>query len=176
VTAPVRAVDAAEAEACQAALVALLEDAVEAGASIGFVPPLGPTEARDYWGAVVEAVREGARVLLVARDPGGAVIGSAQLGLEMRANGRHRAEVMKVMVHRRVRRRGIGRALMLAAEEHAHRLGRSTLYLDTRLGDPSERLYRSLGWTFVGSIPRYAVSAGGRLDANAIYYKLLARR
>lgn len=174
--APIRAVDAAEAEAHLGALADILEDAVDDGASIGFVPPLGPTEARDYWQSVVEAVREGSRVLLVAYGPDGALVGSAQLGLEGRANGRHRAEVMKVMVHRRARRRGIGRALLLAAEEHAHRLGRSTLVLDTRLGDPSERLYRAAGWTFVGSIPRYARSAGGALDANAIYYKLLPAR
>ena len=77
------------------------------------------------------------------------------------------------MVHTRARRRGIGRALMLAAEAEARRLGRSTLFLDTRLGDPSEILYRSLGWEFAGSIPRYARSAGGALDANAIYYRLL---
>ncbi len=133
--APIRAVDAAEAEAHLGALADILEDAVDDGASIGFVPPLGPTEACDYWRSVVEAVREGSRVLLVAYGPDGALVGSAQLGLEGRANGRHRAEVMKVMVHRRARRRGIGRSLLLAAEEHAHRLGRSTLVLDTRLRD-----------------------------------------
>ena len=100
-------------------------------------------------------------------------MGSAQLDLAMRANARHRAEVSKVMVHRRARRRGIGRALMLALEEHARRLGRTTLVLDTRQGDPSEALYRALGWTFAGAIPCYARSATGALDATALYYKLL---
>jgi ribosomal protein S18 acetylase RimI-like enzyme len=80
---------------------------------------------------------------------------------------------MKVMVHRKARRRGLGCALMLAAEEEARRRGRTTLYLDTRRGDPAERLYLTTGWTYVGSIPRYARSADGTLDANAIYYKLL---
>jgi len=91
----------------------------------------------------------------------------------MRENARHRAEVSKVMVHRRARRRGVGRALMLALEGHARRLGRTTLILDTRQGDPSETLYRGLGWTFAGAIPAYARSATGALDATAYYYKLL---
>ncbi len=172
-TAPIEALTAEAAQAELSALAALLEDAVASGASIGFLPPLGPAEAADYWTTVVASVRAGTRVLLAARDADGAVVGSVQVDLESRPNGRHRAEVMKVMVHRRARRRGLGHALMAAAEEHARRLGRTTLFLDTRLGDPAERLYRAQGWTFAGSIPRYARSAGGALDANAIYYKLL---
>jgi acetyltransferase len=170
-------IDALTAEAARAAiphLSRLLEDAVESGASIGFLPPLGPTEAADYWAGVAAAVAEGTRVLLVAHDAGGDLVGSAQLALETRPNGRHRAEVMKVMVHRNSRRQGLGRALMLAAEAEARRRGRTTLFLDTRLGDAAEGLYRATGWTFAGSIPRYARSADGALDANAIYYKLLA--
>ena len=77
------------------------------------------------------------------------------------------------MVLRSTRRHGIGRSLMLAAEDHARRLGRSTLILDTRAGDPSERLYASLGWQRVGEIPRFAQSADGVLHATALYYKLL---
>ena len=80
---------------------------------------------------------------------------------------------MKLMVHTRARRRGIGRALMLAAETEARRRGRTTLVLDTRRGDPSEALYLSLGWTLAGIIPRYARSADGALDATAFYYRLL---
>jgi ribosomal protein S18 acetylase RimI-like enzyme len=169
-------IESLTAEAARAAtrdLDMLLEDAVDSGASIGFLPPLGPTEAADYWAEVAAAVAGGSRVLLVARDADGALVGSAQLGLETRPNGRHRAEVMKVMVHRKARRRGLGRDLMLAAEAEARRRGRTTLFLDTRRGDPAERLYLATGWTYAGSIPRYARSAGGALDANAIYYKLL---
>jgi GNAT superfamily N-acetyltransferase len=77
------------------------------------------------------------------------------------------------MVHRDARRRGIGRALMVAIEGHARGLGRTTLHLDTRQGDPSEALYRSLGWQPAGTIPRWARSADGRLDATAFYYRLL---
>jgi acetyltransferase len=169
----VDALTANEARAAEADLVALLADAVDSGASVGFLPPLLPARAIAYWRTVVDDVEAGTRVLLAARGADGALVGSAQLELATRENGRHRAEVAKVMVLRAVRRQGIGRALMLAAEDHARRLGRSTLVLDTRAGDPSERLYASVGWRRVGEIPRYARSASGGLDATALYYKLV---
>lgn len=154
-------------------LVALLQDVVDGGASVGFLPPLGAAEAAAYWREVAAKMKDGSRLLWICREPDGAVTGTVQLDLEPRPNGSHRAEVMKLMVLTAARRRGIGRALMLAAEEEARRLGRTTLVLDTRRGDSSERLYRALGWTFAGSIPKYARSASGALDANAIYYRLL---
>jgi acetyltransferase len=155
------------------ALVALLQNVVDDGASIGFLPPLPPEDAARYWQSVAVAMREKRRLLWITRGAGDAVTGSVQLDLEPRPNGSHRAEVMKLMVLTSARRRGLGRLLMRAAEEGARRLGRTTLFLDTRRGDPSEGLYESLGWTFAGSIPRYARSANGALDANAIYYRLL---
>jgi ribosomal protein S18 acetylase RimI-like enzyme len=168
----IEALTAAAAEAARPALVALLRDAVDGGASLGFLPPLDPTEAAEYWDSVGVALRDGSRVLLVARDAAG-IVGSVQLDLAMRANARHRAEVTKLMVHRAARRRGLGRALMLELEHHARRLDRTTLVLDTRQGDPSEALYRALGWEPAGVIPRYAASADGTLHTTALYYKLL---
>ena len=161
------------ARTAEAALVELLGDAVDSGASVGFLPPLLPATASAYWRAVYADVEAGSRVLLAAHNGVGTIVGSAQLELATRENGRHRAEVAKVMVLRSARRRGLGRQLMLAAEEHARRLGRSTLVLDTRAGDTSERLYASVGWKRAGEIPRYARSADGALDATAFYYKLL---
>jgi acetyltransferase len=155
------------------ALAALLQDAVASGASIGFLPPLAAEEAAAYWDAVAAAVADGSRLVLVARGPAGGIAGSVQLDLATRANARHRAEVVRLMVHRDARRRGWGRALMEAVEAHAARLGRTTLVLDTRQGDPAEALYRSLGWQLAGAIPRYARSADGRLEATAIYYRLV---
>ena len=155
------------------ALATILKDSVDGGASVGFLPPLGDAEATAYWREVADAVRAGARVLLVARDTDGALVGTAQLDLPVKPNARHRAEAMKVMVLMRARRRGVGRALMLALEAHARRLGRTTLVLDTRQGDPSEKLYLSVGWRPAGVIPRYAQSAGGALDGSAFYYRLL---
>ena len=169
----VAALGAAEAAGELAALVDLLPDAVDDGASVGFLPPLDPAEGAAYWLGVIDDVAAGTRVLLGARDAGGRLVGSAQLELAMRPNGRHRAEVQKVMVHTAARQRGLGRALMDAAEAEARRRDRTTLVLDTRQGDPSERLYRAAGWTLSGTVPRYARSADGTLHATAFYHKLL---
>jgi GNAT superfamily N-acetyltransferase len=172
VTVTIEALDAAGARRALDALVALLRDAVDGGASVGFLPPLPPAEAVDYWRDVIEDVAAGRRVLLAARDAG-RLVGAAQLELAQKPNARHRAEVQKVMVLAEARRRGIGRALMLAVEDAARRHGRTTLVLDTREGDPSEGLYRSVGWRLTGVVPRYARSAGGGLDGSAFYWKLL---
>jgi len=161
------------ARAARADLVALLRDVVDAGASVGFLPPLEADEAERYWDGVANALGGNSRRLWIARGAGGAVVGSVQLDLEQRPNGSHRAEVMKLMVHTGARRRGIGRALMLAAEAEARNRRRTTLVLDTRRGDPSEALYLSLGWQLAGVIPRYARSADGALDPTAFYYRLL---
>jgi ribosomal protein S18 acetylase RimI-like enzyme len=161
-----------EAEASLYPLSRLIEDAVGDGASIGFLDPMEKGEALAYWLSILPSLRDGSKLLLAAKR-GGVIVGVVQLNLETRANGRHRAEVSKLMVHTSFRRRGIGRALMLAAETEARRLGRTTLFLDTREGDPSEALYRSLGWQLSGVIPAYARSSNGNLDATAFYYKLL---
>jgi acetyltransferase len=174
VDARIEALDADGARACRPGLTHLLVDAVNGGASVGFLPPLDAAEAGAYWESVARAVREGSRVLLVARGPGhDGLVGTAQLGLETRPNGRHRAEVMKVLVLSAARRQGIGRALMDALEEQARQHGRTTLVLDTRAGDPSERLYRACGWTAAGVIPGYARNGEGGLDPTVVYYRLL---
>jgi len=172
-TASIEPLSPSAGRAVRGDLVELLQNVVDDGASVGFLPPLSQGEAGEYWDGVFEAVAGGGRLLWIARAPDAGVAGTVQLDLEKRANGNHRAELIKLMVHTGARRRGIARALMHAAEAEARRRGRRTLFLDTRLGDPSERLYRGLGWQFVGSIPEYARSASGALDANAIYYRLL---
>lgn len=169
----IEAVTAAGAAREEAALVAILQDVVDAGASVGFLAPLARDEAVAYWREVAAAIAAGTRTLLIARLPGQDAVGTVQLELCPRPNGRHRAEVTKLMVRRSARRRGIAGALMRAVEAEARRRGRTTLVLDTRAGDPSERLYRSLGYHRAGAIPRYAESSDGRLDATALYYRLL---
>lgn len=163
----------AGAEAALPELVEILNDSVASGASVGFVPPLGEDEARGYWAGVLADLPRGRRVLLVARLDGRAV-GTVQLEMAAKLNARHRAEVQKLLVHTATRRQGIGRALMDAIEERARAAGLTLLVLDTRQGDPSERLYAAHGWTFAGSIPQYARNGDGGLDATALYYKLLA--
>ena len=153
-------------------LAALLVDAVESGASIGFMPPLGEAEALDYWRGVIAAMREGSRVLLVALD-GGVIQGSVQLALEMRANGNHRAEAMKLFVHRRARRRGLAKLLMAELESIARELGRTVLIMDTRKGGEAERLCESLGYVRFGEVPNYARSSDGELHTTAFFYRQL---
>jgi GNAT superfamily N-acetyltransferase len=153
-------------------LVALLADVVDGGASVGFLPPLAREEALAFWRDVAAAVGAKTRVLWVARADG-EIVGSAQLELATKPNARHRAEVMKVMVLSRARRAGIGRALMQAVENEARCRNRTTLVLDTRQGDPSELLYRSLGWQPAGVVPKYALNGDGGVDPTVFYYKLL---
>jgi ribosomal protein S18 acetylase RimI-like enzyme len=156
----------------QNGLADLLLDAVDSGASIGFLPPVLRNEANSYWASVEEAMRSGNRVLIIAFDASG-IAGAVQLGLEMRANGNHRAEVMKLMVHRRSRGHGLGRELMKHAEMAALGLGRTLLVLDTRRGDPAEQLYSKLGYKSAGVIPRYAKSASGELHDTVFMYREL---
>lgn len=161
-----------EIDAREGELVALLQHCVADGASIGFMAPLSAEDASAYWQRVGRAVQAG-DIRLWAAEADGRLIGSVQLALEQRTNGRHRAEVAKLMVDPALRRRGLGRALMQVLEAEARALGRSTLVLDTRAGDPSERLYEGLGYHRVGEIPNYALSTDGVLHSTAIYYKLL---
>ena len=153
-------------------LIDLLVDAVESGASVGFLPPCDPTEGRAYWTGVQRAMTQGHRVLLAAVEDG-RVWGAVQLDFAAMPNARHRAEVMKLLVHRQVRRRGIGRALMQAVERAARSAGRTLLVLDTRRGDAAEALYRSLGYVRAGIIPRYARSASGVLEDTVYLYREL---
>jgi acetyltransferase len=62
---------------------------------------------------------------------------------------------------------------MATVERAAHDARRTLLVLDTRQGDPSERLYQKCGYTRAGVIPRYARNGDGGLDATVLYYKLL---
>lgn len=153
----------------------LLIDSVESGASIGWIPPMTQSTAEAYWQGRQEAISEGNCALLLAWE-GDTLIGSAQLGLEHRSNGNHRAEVQKVMVHTAQRRRGIGYELMQALEDYAIKHQRTLLFLDTRQGDPSEVLYRKAGYSHAGTIPQYARSANGKLHSTAFYYKILGEQ
>jgi ribosomal protein S18 acetylase RimI-like enzyme len=172
-TIPIRVFTAPEVRGHAAEFAGLLCDAVNGGAAVGFLPPLDDGAARRYWESVASAIEGGYRVVLAA-ERGGAVIGSVQLELARMPNGRHRAEVMKVLVHSGERGRGIGAALMRAAEQEASARGRTLLVLDTRRGDHGERLYRRLGYVEAGVIPDYAESAGGGLHDTVIFYKKVA--
>ena len=146
-------------------LIAVVAD----GASVGFLPPVPREEATGYWRDTI-----GPGVVLLVAEHDGRIVGTVQLQLAMRANGRHRAEVAKLIVDASARRRGIGRQLIEAVEPIARREGRTLLVLDTREGDPSNALYVSMGYQEAGRIPRYARSASGSLDETVFYFKELA--
>jgi GNAT superfamily N-acetyltransferase len=146
-------------------LASLLVDAVASGASVGFLPPLSLEEAARWWRETLPRAQ-----VLVARDAAG-IVGTVQLQPARAANQPHRAEVAKLLVHRRARRRGIGRALMAAVETRARAEGWTLLTLDTKRGDAAESLYRRLGWTCAGVIPGYALDGTGTLCATVIFYR-----
>ena len=151
-----------------AALTGILVGVVSAGASVGFVPPLSPDEAAAYWRDVL---KPGCVLLLARRD--GEIVGTGQLDLAMRPNGRLRAEVRKVLVSVDAQGQGIGKALMAALETAARAEGRSLLHLDTNSDDTSNRLYLSMGYTAAGTIPNWAVDADGTPHPTTFYYKVL---
>jgi GNAT superfamily N-acetyltransferase len=152
-------------------LAALLVDVVNGGASVSYLPPLKVGEAAAWWRATIAGASPRAE-LLVARDPDG-IVGSVQLHPAWAPNQPHRAEVAKLLVHRRARRRGIGRALMGALEARARAGGLRLLTLDTLRGGEGERLYRGAGWTEAGTIPDYAMGSGGAFFETVIFYKRL---
>jgi acetyltransferase len=153
-------------------LVELLIDAVDSGASIGWLPPLAAEEATSYWLTVAAAIGAGERELIVKRE-GNDILGAVQLFPEMRANGRHRAEAGKLFVHRRARRRGLARALLAELEKVATGRSITLLLMDTRQGGEAERLCESLGYTRWGEVPEYARSANGELHTTVFYYRRL---
>ena len=164
---------AAEVVAELPALTNLLLDAVDSGASVGFLPPLGVDVAREYWNEVIHAIDNGNRILIAAFHHAD-LVGSVQLDLAAKPNALHRAEVMKLFVHRKARRQGIATMLITAVELAAKGAGRNLLILDTRQGDPSEYLYLSLGYRHAGVIPRYARSESGELHSTVFLYRELA--
>jgi len=153
-------------------LIPLLCNVVDDGASIGFLAPLADVEARVYWQTVLGPLRAGEKVMFVAKSAG-QIVGSVQLALEPRANGRHRAEVQKLMVHTAARHQGLGRRLMEAAEQAARADNRTLIVLDTRRGDVADGLYQRMGYLQAGIIPRYAISSSGQLHDTVFYYREL---
>ena len=154
------------------ALASVLLDCVEGGASVGFMHPLTRDRAVAFWRRVAHGVSAGERVLLVAEDAQG-VCGTVQLVLDLPENQPHRADLSKMLVHRRARRQGLGAALMRAAETTARECGKTLLVLDTVTGGEAERLYERLGWQRVGVIPGYALMPQGEPCDTTVFYRSL---
>ena len=168
----VRRVGPNEAAACVEGLAEVLMDCVEGGASVSFMAPLSRERAQDFWRGVAEGVARGERVLLIAEDAEG-IVGTVQLITGLPENQPHRADVAKMLVHRRARRRGIAQRLMAAVDEAARAERRTVLVLDTVTGGDAERLYQRAGWQRVGTVPNYALMPDGRFCGTTFFHKQL---
>ncbi|PRY34338.1 GNAT family N-acetyltransferase [Umezawaea tangerina] len=151
-------------------LADVLVDAVEGGASVGFVLPLDRADAVSWWEGLAPAVADGSLLLWVARVDG-EVVGTVQVRLATLPNARHRGELAKLLVHRSARGRGVARALVRAAEREAAAAGVTLLVLDTETGSPAHSVYAHLGWTEVGTIPDYALDPEAKPRPTTIFYK-----
>lgn len=167
----IRTFTAADVLAHLDSFIALLQDAVASGASIGFLPPLAREDAEQFWRDMAAEVEKGHRVVIGAME--GELIGTVQLALATKPNASHRAEVQKLLVHTMHRGRGVARGLMQKAEEEALGCRRSLLVLDTVKGDTAERLYPRIGYERAGEIPFYARNEAGELETTVVFYKRL---
>ena len=155
------------------ALADVLLDCVQGGASVSFMASLPRERALAFWREVAEGVRRGERVLIVAEDRAAQVVGTVQLVVAQSDNQPHRADVAKMLVHRRARRRGLAQRLLTAVEDAARQAGKTVLVLDTVTGGDAERLYARGGWQRVGVIPNYALMPDGRPCATTYFHKQL---
>ncbi len=150
----------------------VLIDCVEGGASVSFMLPMTRAKAAAFWHNTGAGVARGERIVLVAEDTAGAIVGTVQIILSQPENQPHRGDLAKMLVHRQARRQGVGASLLIAAEQHALAVGKTLLVLDTASGD-AERLYVRQGWQRCGEIPAYALMPDGAPCATTIYYKFL---
>lgn len=169
----IRRLHGAEAAEAVDALADVLIDCVEGGASVSFMSPLPRERALTFWRGVAEGVACGARALLVAEDGDGRIVGTVQLILDLPDNQPHRADVAKMLVHRRARRQGIAQQLIDALDAVARAEGRRVLVLDTVTGGDAERLYARSGWQRVGHVPDYALMPDGTPCGTTFFYKAL---
>jgi GNAT superfamily N-acetyltransferase len=172
-TVSIRPLTAEEAYACNAALSDVLIDCVHGGASVSFMAPLADQTAQEFWRGVADGVARGDRVLLVAEDEAHSIVGTVQVVFAQPENQPHRADIAKMLVHRRARRCGVGGLLMEASEAAACAAGKTVLVLDTATGSDAERLYQRMGWNRVGIVPDYALWPDGRLCSTTYYYKAI---
>ena len=151
-------------------LADVLIDCVEGGASVSFMHPLSRERAIEFWRGVARGVAAGERALLIAEDAEG-VCGTVQLVLAQPENQPHRADLAKMLVHRRSRRQGLGAALLRSAEATARQCGKTLLVLDAVTGGDAARMYERLGWVRVGDIPGYALMPRGGFCSTTVFYR-----
>jgi ribosomal protein S18 acetylase RimI-like enzyme len=155
-------------------LAPLLLDAIDSGASVGFLDSTTLDVAKEWWRERIGKADERA-IFVVARDENG-ITGTVQLLPAPMPNQRHRADITKLLIHRRARRQGLGGTLMQEIEHRAKSAGFTLLTLDTKRGDAAESLYRAIGWTEAGVIPGYALDPDGTICDTVVFYKALSEQ
>jgi GNAT superfamily N-acetyltransferase len=168
--AQLRRLSAAEIESNSQILAGLLIDSVDAGASMGFHPPLSMDKAQSFFAGVGKSVGNGDALLLGAFLDG-RLIGSVQLKMESKENGSHRAEVAKLLVHSSFRGQGIATELMNFLAEVARANNRTLLMLDTETGSAAEFLYRKLGWQELGVVPGHTIEKDGTPSSTTFFWR-----
>ena len=166
---PLQAIGALEISGLSDALISC----VEGGASVGFMLPMSRAKADAFWRGVAASLERRERAVLAAEDAAGALVGTVQVVWAQAENQPHRGDVAKMLVHRRMRRRGVGAALLAAAERCAVIAGKTLLVLDTVTGGDADRLYARQGWQRCGEIPNYALWPDGGPCATTVFYKRL---
>ena len=154
-------------------LADVLMDCVEGGASVSFMKPFTRERVLAFWQRVADDVAAGKRALIVAEDAEG-ICGTVQIIFDLPENQPHRADLAKMLVHRRARRQGVGERLMRAAEDAASSEGKTLLVLDAVTGGDAARLYERLGWVRVGDVPNFALYPDGGFCSTTYYYRELS--
>lgn len=154
-------------------LAELLVDAVESGAAVSFLQPLDVAAAETWWRETL-AKSSPRAIFVVARDAQG-IAGTVQMRASWAPNQPHHGEIQKLIVHRRARGAGLGKALMLAIEDASRDAGFEILTLDAKEGGAAVQLYRKVGWTEVGTIPDFALDPDSKAKhGTVIFYKRLS--
>lgn len=166
----IRALDADTFRAAIPGLATLTVDAVDGGSGVNFLAGATEAETGAWWAARTGRVEDGVITVFVALD-GERIVGSTLIERSTNPNSPHRAEIGKVIVMRSHRRRGIGAALMAAAEEQARSEGRWLLLLDTAAGSDAEAMYHALGWTAFGVVPNHALLPDGTPSPTTYFWK-----
>ncbi|MBJ6134863.1 GNAT family N-acetyltransferase [Ochrobactrum sp. Q0168] len=166
----IHVLNAEEAKRAVPALAEILADCVMGGASVGFMAPCEPQDFTPYWTRIAGETESGDTLLIVAEHEG-EIVGTVQLGLAQMPNQPHRADLKKLLVHRKARGLGLARKLMDEAETQARSRGKTLICLDTATGSPAEAIYTHLNWQAVGVIPNYALFPDGSPCATTLFYK-----
>lgn len=169
----IRRLGSKELDGCIDGLADVLMDCVMGGASVSFLAPLHRSRAQLYWRQIADEVACNARILLVAEDSSGRILGTVQMVHAPSENQAHKAEVAKVLVARNARRRGIGRRLLAAVTDLARHEGKTLLTLSVITDSIAERLYEKEGWRRTGVIPECVLTSAGRYRAATFFYKPL---